>query len=76
MNEVALKKQIENLETELKVLEDYLKTEIMNLRADTEQLKLEVTACRRVLEQKLPDFREKYLERFSQEVREGDPEAR
>ena len=29
MNEVALKKQIENLETELKVLEDYLKTEIL-----------------------------------------------
>jgi len=76
MNEVALKKQIENLEAELKVLEDYLKTELMNLRADTDQLKLEVTACRRVLEQKLPDFREKYLERFSQEVREGDPETR
>jgi len=38
MNEVALKKQIENLEAELKVLEDYLKTELMNLRADTDQL--------------------------------------
>jgi hypothetical protein len=56
MNDVALEKQIKQIAAELRLSGEFTDNRFMELKADVDRLRLEVTALSRFLERTVPSF--------------------
>jgi len=74
MNEVALQREIDRLNNELRLLGDYHKKQLLDLRGEVDRLKLEIASLRMFFEEALPGFADRFPEIYRKTIQEMNPE--
>lgn len=74
MNEVALQKQIEELESELRLSGEFTNRRLLDMKAEMDRLKLELTVLARFLEREMPSFTRDFQSIREEVFQEVDPE--
>lgn len=74
MNLVALQKEIERMDTALRLSGDLTDSRFMELKAEIDKIKLEIAALNSFLERTLPSFAGTYPEIKEKIFREFNPE--
>ncbi len=73
MNEVALRKQIEDIDQEVKLSGEFTMNRLIQLQAEVDQCKLELEAIRRFLDSAFPSFTNQYNDLVEKVNREFNP---
>jgi hypothetical protein len=74
MNEVALWKQVEKIDKELKASGEYTTRHFMDIRIRLDRLELKMKTLMRWLAAEFPDFSEQFDRLYEQVTWEEDPE--
>ncbi len=74
MNQVALEEAINRLQKELQLSGGDMESRFLDLRAEVDQLRLELRAVRKFLAAAHPSFNEQFPRILEQTIEEVDPE--
>ena len=75
MNDVALQKQIDELSKELRYAAEANQSELEELRARVDRIRIEMAAFRMALESALPSFSEEFRRALEEARYEVNPEV-
>lgn len=75
MNLVALQKEVDRVSRELRVSGDLTDARLIEMKADLDQIKLEIAALSRFLEREIPSFARDFPEVREKILREVNPEV-